>query len=322
MGLAFLLVIQIYHVCFGPNFHAVLEGRVYRSAQLEVNELHSAISRYGLRSIINLRGMCCDQTWYLQEVDAAEKAGLAQFDINLSTYMPPNVHELRKLVHALETAPEPMLIHCRQGADRTSLAAALALLLKSPAGLAEARGQMSWRYAHSPIGRVQILDAALDDYEAWLNSRGEAHSSERLVQWVNEVYLPGPYWAEIEALELPPFLLAGKWATALVRVTNRSRRPWQFRRAAHVGYQLKFEVRPDDGAEPWTVGVAGRFDCELKPGASLTFYLAIPPADQVGTARLTVDMEHQDWCTFNMVGSKPLEQEIEVWPWPLKPPSR
>lgn len=322
LALTFLAALQVYYICFGPNFHTVLPGRVYRSAQLDVTELRQAIIRCNLKSIINLRGECCDQDWYLYEQDVAKKQGLTLVDVNLSTYMPPNRHELRKLVHALCTAKEPLLIHCRQGADRTSLAAALAILLKTNGSLSEAREQMTWRYAHSPVGRVQILDAALDDYEKWLADQGQPHSPERLVHWVDEVYLPGPYWAEIEPLVLPDFLLAGEWAIAKVRVTNRSRLPWQFRRAAHVGFHLKFEIKPDDEEHPWSAGLAGLIDRELAPGECLVFNLAIPPTEKTGPARLTIDMEHQNWCMFSSVGSKPLEKEIEVLPWPLKPPSR
>jgi len=45
----------IYLEEFG-NFHEVSKGTVYRSAQLDEDELAEYIDRYGIRSILNLRG--------------------------------------------------------------------------------------------------------------------------------------------------------------------------------------------------------------------------------------------------------------------------
>ena len=41
----------------------------------------------------------------------------------------PSIVKLRKLVNILRTAPKPILIHCKAGADRTGLASAIVLIL-------------------------------------------------------------------------------------------------------------------------------------------------------------------------------------------------
>lgn len=309
-------LLQVYYICFGPNFHELIPGRAFRSSQLAEPELREACRRFGLKSIINLRGCCPDQDWYRGEARIAGEQGLRQFDVNWSTYMPPGRWEFIKLLEALEKAPEPILIHCRQGADRTSLASAIALLLKTDATLAEARGQMSIRYGHSPIGKVQILDEVLVAYEHWLAEQAAEHSPDRLRHWIREVYLPGPYWAEITPLALPPFLKLGEWTTIPVRVTNRSRHAWQFRQAGHVGFHLGFTVK-GPGGKKWASGSAGMFDRDLPPGESLVLNVAIPPLRNVGRCKLFMDMEDERWCVFHMVGSPPLEQEFVVLPWPL-----
>ncbi len=321
--LAFLwFAIQFGYISFGPNFHVVLPGRVYRSSQLGEAELRLAHARYGLKTIINLRGYCPELDWHQEEAATAKSCGMTMIDIDLSTSMPPHREKLRKLAIALEEAPEPLLIHCRQGADRTSLIAALALLLKTDATVAAAREQLSWRYAHSPVGKVQILDRALDDYEDWLAEQREAHSSARLRRWIQNDYLPGPCWATIEPISVPEAIRAGEWTTARVRVTNRGRRPGQFRQASHVGFHLNFHVTPAGGGKRWTHCKAGLFDRELKPGESLLFDLAIPPIRETGSCVLKVDMDDEAWCLFEMVGSPPLVKELVVLPWPMHPPGR
>lgn len=316
------LGIEFYYICLGPNFHVLLPGRVYRSSQLTLPELSTAIRRYGLRSVINLRGCCPDQDWYVDETALAAAQGLTHVDVNLSSYMPPNPEELRKLAAALATAPEPILIHCRQGADRTSLAAALALLLKTDATVDDARGQFSWRFAHAPFGKAQSLDEAFERYPAWLAERGETHTPARLRGWIAHEYRPEPFWGEIEPIAMPEALLVGRWATARVRVTNRSRETWRFMHAGHLGVQLAVTLE-DDGPKPDPIRItAGQFDHELKPGESLIFNVALPPRRRSGPVTLRIDLEDQKWCLFSMVGSPPLEKELMTWPWPLKPPCR
>jgi protein tyrosine/serine phosphatase len=56
-------------------------------------------------------------------------------------------------------------MHCKSGADRTSLASALYLIHKEGATVAEARAQMSVRYIHFRWTATGILDEVLDAYE-------------------------------------------------------------------------------------------------------------------------------------------------------------
>jgi protein tyrosine phosphatase (PTP) superfamily phosphohydrolase (DUF442 family) len=304
--------LEAWRVCFGPNFATIAEGRLYRSAQLKPRQLQEAVRRFGIKTVINLRGHCPQEAWHRDESNLLARLGVALVDVNFSSSMPPPVPELRKLLAALDTAERPILLHCRRGADRTSIAAAFALLLEPDATLADGQKQLSFRYGHAPFGNVQILDACFADYPAWLAERGLAHAPERLRHWVMNDYQPRHCWAEIVPLEVPDRLVVGKWSTFRFRVENRSRLPWQFKQAAHAGIHLRLFVR-DPATEAFiaTAG-AGFFDQIVPPGGSLDLTVALPPLRQPGVVDIFVDLSDEQMCWFHMVGSPPWEKRLEV----------
>src|SRR5205823_11839393 len=126
-------------VFLGRNWHAVLPGFAYRSAQLSPDQLRAAARRVGVRTVVNLRGTSPDFDWYLDESRATRDADVAQEDVTLSAHRLPAPDELRRLVEVIDHAEYPLLLHCRQGVDRTGLAAALVLLLHTDATPAQAR---------------------------------------------------------------------------------------------------------------------------------------------------------------------------------------
>ncbi len=309
-----LLGLEIYRVTGGPNWHVVIPDQVYRSAQLSEVELAEAVRRFGLKSVINLRGECPETDWFQWEQRVLTRLGVRHFNVNLSTYEPPSPLELRRLTDDLRTCPKPVLIHCRRGSDRTSLAAAIAQLLLADASLDQAERQLSLRFGHMPFGKVQFLDEAYADYRAWLGQRGWEHAPDRWVRFVREDYRPGPYWAEIEPLEVPKQLKLGQWGTARFRVHNRSHKPWHFRKAAHVGIHLHYYLKRLDEQRFTAGGGAGYWDHVVPPGGSTELTLAIAPQREAGTYEFFVDLADEQVCYFFMVDSPPFKTTVEVVP--------
>ncbi len=76
-------------------------------------------------------------------------------------------------------------MHCKAGADRAGLAAALYLILHEGRPVAEAARQLSARYGHFRFAKTGILDAFFARYLA----EGEAKGLDFLT-WVETVYDP------------------------------------------------------------------------------------------------------------------------------------
>lgn len=133
------------------NFHVVSNGRVYRSRQLDRDELARVVRDYGIKSVLNLRGSNPGAGWYQEEIRAAESLGLRHYDFGISAGRDVADRDVEKILAILREAPTPILIHCKSGADRTSLVAALYLYRLERRTVDEADRQLSLWYGHFPF---------------------------------------------------------------------------------------------------------------------------------------------------------------------------
>lgn len=148
------------------NFHSVIDGQFYRSAQPTSGELASYVRAHGIRTVINLRGADPGVGWYDDEVKTAQGLGVTHIDFGMSASKAVSPEQAERLVQLMASAPKPILIHCRSGADRSGFAAAL--YVKKIAGLGEARaeGQLSFYYGH--VG-IPVVSAAYAMDRSWEN---------------------------------------------------------------------------------------------------------------------------------------------------------
>ena len=110
---------------FWFNFHKVDE-HVYRSAQITPWRLRKIIKKYGIKTIINLRGNHKNYL-YQKEKEICKEMGVKYYTVSLSSRSPDKtkINELKKLINILKTAKKPILFHCKAGADRTGFVAVL-----------------------------------------------------------------------------------------------------------------------------------------------------------------------------------------------------
>ncbi len=167
-GLSLLTILFMALLCYieeQGNFHVITPDEAYRSAQLDRDELEHYARKYHLRSIINLRGKRPDKGWYLEEIRTARDLGIRHFDFDgIGASRPPSAQELKKLMHLMNTVPRPVLMHCKAGADRSGLAAAIWKVTEDGTSVRDARRQLSLRYGHMPFGPTHVLDTYFDSW--------------------------------------------------------------------------------------------------------------------------------------------------------------
>ena len=146
------------------NFHAITPGEAYRSAQLDKDEFEYYIRKFGLRSVINLRGKNDGERWYQEEAAVCRRFGIQHYDLGLSADRAPSPRDLQTLIQIFHTAPRPVLIHCQGGADRSGLAAALWQVVIDGKPKSEAGKQLSLIYGHMPLGPTQAMDAFFENW--------------------------------------------------------------------------------------------------------------------------------------------------------------
>jgi protein tyrosine phosphatase (PTP) superfamily phosphohydrolase (DUF442 family) len=311
-GIVGLLGPEVYRVCFGSNWHVVLPGRVYRSAQLSPARLKQLADRYGIRTVINLRGNCQPDPWYVGECQTAHESGMGMEDVSLSASRYPSCTELRRLVEVFDHADYPVLLHCRRGADRTGLAATVALLLQPGVTLSQARWQLGPRYGHVPLLRTGSLDAFWDLYAAWLHREGKDHTPAVFRDWVKNHYQPGPCCATFERWPrrigpVPP----GQPQAVAVRVRNDSPETWHFRPMENAGIHLGFLLYDHKGTKIAT-GRAGLFARDVAPGESIDLTVPLPGIREPGSYHLFLDMIEEGQVYFYQMGSEPCDCEVII----------
>lgn len=166
---------------FWRNWGVVEEGRVYRSNHPLPGALRRLVRRHGIRSIVNLRGEPHETSASGLSHAEATRLGLTQFHLRLSAGGVPDRGRIEQLIATLPTLPQPMLIHCKSGADRSGLVAAIWLLMQGREPSVALR-QLSLRYGHIKASRTGILDMFLAGYaRAW---------PKPFLDWLREDYDP------------------------------------------------------------------------------------------------------------------------------------
>lgn len=159
---------------FYPNRHR-LGVKAWRSSQPAPWDLR-LMRRRGVRTVVNLRGPS-KRGHFTLERDACAAQGLAFRTLLLRSRAAPTLAQIEAAARLFEEIEYPALFHCKSGADRAGMMAALYLLLHEKRPLDEARAQLSLRFLHVRASRTGVLDAVLEAYardEAAARAQGRA----------------------------------------------------------------------------------------------------------------------------------------------------
>ncbi|HZZ81832.1 MAG TPA: tyrosine-protein phosphatase [Gemmataceae bacterium] len=192
LALVAMFIAECLRIFVGGNFHSVVSGRCYRSGQPTAEFLEAVHRTHDIKAVLNLRDENNDEPWYQEEKETAERLGIKLINAGLSGSEPTGSDDFAKFVKALDACPEPMLIHCANGNDRTGFASTFYLLMRTDTPLPEARRQLSLRYGHFSWGKAGCLQRMLDSYEAWLAKEHYEHTAEHLRFWGCHIYRPEP----------------------------------------------------------------------------------------------------------------------------------
>jgi len=173
----------VYHRVLKAGFAEVVPGEVYRSGQVSSTKLTKLVDRYGFKTVLSLRGEATDEM--LREARVCDELGVDFLAFPFSKWRLPSREQLLGLIDALETAPKPLLLHCRGGVDRSGMASAVAALLDGQ-GLQEALRQAPLVRANSNSAHICDMLAQYRDY---CRDEGDVFgATDHFKGWVAEVY--------------------------------------------------------------------------------------------------------------------------------------
>jgi protein tyrosine/serine phosphatase len=168
--------------CLWVNRHRVSEN-FYRSGQPMPLHVRQA-ARRGIKTIVNLRGEN-PSGWYFLERDACAKAGIALVDYPMKSRDAPPKDKLLGLPELFDRIEYPALVHCKSGADRAGLMAALYLMIREKQPVEVATKQMALRFGHLPHSKTGVIDHFFATYAA-----DTRETPMEFIDWVRDVYDP------------------------------------------------------------------------------------------------------------------------------------
>lgn len=183
------------------NFHD-LGGGLYRCSQPSPAQIRKYQRRYGIRSIINLRGANKRSGAYHMEEAVCRELGIALYSAKLYSREAPDVEDVQAMAELFERIEYPALIHCKSGADRAGLGAALFRLLRKGEPVELAARELRWIYGHFPQAKTGVLDRFLEEYRLYNQA-----TPTPFMEWLETVY---------DAKALQRSVKGRRWANWLV----------------------------------------------------------------------------------------------------------
>ncbi len=320
VGLCIVAVLAAWlgPIFVGDNFAEVVPEQVYRSAQPAPDTLEQWHSKHKLATVINLRGGWNNDDWWLAEREVCKRLGIRMVDVKMTASKLPKPEELAILMDALQDpSARPLLIHCRNGADRSGLASAIARILAGQ-GLDDSVDQaLRIGHGHLPFGSATAMDDFFGLYRKWLTKTGRHHSPEAFAHWARDVYVPYGYRAKMEIIAMPEQVDPGEPIPFTVRATNLSNDPWELTTRQDAGYLLAVErYGGQKSGRKWPFFYyPHRTGRTVAPGQTVEWQAELPAPPAAGEYRFAFDMwDPQEEYLFVMYGSERAKQQVRVGP--------
>jgi len=170
------------------NVHVVIPNEVIRSASLSESQLQNLIATHHVKSIINLAPQEANAP---TELEISTRSHINYFPLSMYAHGLPPIAILKQLTALITMTPRPVLIHCRQGADRTGLAAAIALILTTRATPAMIQKQYSLRYG--AISPTSIGKQVMHYYFLWLQKNNFSSTPQNFLIWLQQLKVGSDY---------------------------------------------------------------------------------------------------------------------------------
>jgi protein tyrosine phosphatase (PTP) superfamily phosphohydrolase (DUF442 family) len=164
------------------NFHRVSDD-TFRSSQPTMWQLRRMVKKYGIKTILNLKGNNPNSAYLAFEREQCEKLGVKLIDVDIKSRETPWVENLHVAKELFETIEYPMWMHCKAGADRTGIYATFYQYFHRHIPIEQTDQLKLWPYGHIRLSEAGKIDNYLAHYKAY----HKEHPEVGLLEWAETV---------------------------------------------------------------------------------------------------------------------------------------
>jgi protein tyrosine/serine phosphatase len=167
------------------NFHKISD-QAYRSSQPTMGQLETIVKKYGIKTVLNLKGENRNNGYFLLEERKCQDLGVALVSAKIFSRSFPDYNRLKDIKEKLESIEYPVLIHCKAGADRAGIVSTLYqhFIEKKPI---EETDQLSfWPYGHVRYSKAGKSDFFFEEYVRY--NRENPDKQLDLLTWNRDVF--------------------------------------------------------------------------------------------------------------------------------------
>jgi len=164
------------------NFHEIAKN-VFRSSQPTMWQLERLKKRYNLVTIVNLKDANRQSAYFHFEEEKCEALGLNLINVNISSRGFPTYERLLKYKKVIEQMQEPVLIHCKAGADRTGIFCTLYQYFYENRSIKETDQLKLFPYGHFRYSNAGKGDYYFEQFAQYQ----ETHPEVDLLTWSRDI---------------------------------------------------------------------------------------------------------------------------------------
>lgn len=164
------------------NFHRISDG-AYRSSQPTMWQLRRTVKKYGIKTILNLKGANPRSAYWAFEKEQCAKLGVRLVDVKIFSRSIPTAERIREARDLFESIEYPIWMHCKAGADRTGIYATLFQYFHLHIPIGDTNQLRLWPFGHIRHSEAGKIDHYLERYLAYQ----KVNSEVGLLEWAENI---------------------------------------------------------------------------------------------------------------------------------------
>jgi protein tyrosine/serine phosphatase len=155
------------------NFHKI-SNEAYRSAQPTREQLERYSKKYGIKTIINLKGSNPKGPYAMFQLEKVKELNLDIVHVGIKSRGIPHPEQIAQAKEIFETIQYPVWIHCKAGADRTGIYGNLYQYFRQHIPISQVDQLRFWPYGHIKYSKAGQVDFYFEKFLQYQKEHPEA----------------------------------------------------------------------------------------------------------------------------------------------------